>query len=153
MKRQEGRKVFRELDHTADLCVEIYGRDHLELVGNAVETLYTLLGFPLPPRDIDKLPRKSVKIIGFDLEDALVRLLGELLYGAGEELERVFPEDILLENRGPGAGKTVITLEGGRWNCPEQIMEEGREIKAVTYHEVSIRKAKDGYLARIVMDV
>ncbi len=153
MKGHAGKEFFRELEHTADLCVEIYGKDRTELVLNAIETLYTLLDYPLDRTSQGLLPRTTLRIEGLDLADALVRLLGELLYAASEEHERFFPKKILLQDKCPPSLNMRIILQGSLWKCSDDIVGQGREIKAVTYHDVCIKKTEHGHMARIVMDV
>ena len=93
---------FKELDHTADLGVEIYGQDVEDLFRNAVHALYVLLGFPETTDDTLVRSGQTLKVEGQDQEDALVRLLGDLLYRADVEKERFFPEKVFLRVPWPG---------------------------------------------------
>ena len=153
VKETDGKKPFRELEHTADLRVEIYGRDEQELFQNAVESLYVLLGLPdLSGREVD-VAADSLRICGQDREEALVQLLGELLYRATVEGKRLNLDALSLRRSAEGeAGFEVVVI--GCWQkLGDKEMTGKREIKAVTYHNVQIRRTKQGFSAEVVMDI
>jgi len=144
---------FKELDHTADLCVDIYGNHKPDLFKNAIFTLYILLNLEKALDKDDSPSTDALTVYGLDLEDALVRLLGELLYRSTEDKTVLLPKEVFLE-------RTLLEEKGwqvkvtGSWRHIEN--EENRnkrEIKAVTYHDICIRLTPDGYAARVVMDL
>ncbi len=150
------KNFFKELDHTADLCVEIYGRDKHDLFQNAVNTLYILLNLEPFLDFLDKediFTAGDLTVHGQDPEDVLIRLLGELLYRVSEDNVLLLTDDILLiNNRSGGEGWTVKA--SGRWRVIAEEEAKGkREIKAVTYHDVSIRPISEGFTVRVVMDL
>ncbi len=143
---------FKELDHTADLGVEIYGQDVEDLFRNAVHALYVLLGFPETTDDTLVRSGQTLKVEGQDQEDALVRLLGDLLYRADVEKERFFPEKVFLI-RDSETGSVSVRIKGGWQDVSPEDRSGGREIKAVTYHRTEICRSPQGFVARLVMDI
>ena len=146
------KKIFKELDHTADLRVEIYGSDQEDLFLNAIQTLYTLLGMETGSVTTRSRPRETVKIHGVDPEDVMVRLLGELLYSAVADKKQLAPETVFFETERQ-EGDIAVRVEGKWLPCREADRNRAIEIKAVTYHESQIWQTPAGYVARVVMDI
>ncbi len=147
----EGKRPYRELDHTADLCIEIAGRDEEDLFRNAVESLYRILGLPAAPAGGRAPAAETLRIQGGDHEEALVDLLGELLYRVTVERRRFLLQ--VLSLREAEQGGWVVELTGAWQKLTEAETQGRREIKAVTYHDVRIRRTPRGFVARVVMDV
>jgi len=153
MESGEPKGLFRLLDHTADLCLEISGSDLPELFANAILAVYRLLGLPpdatLHAGDHDHEDASFV-VAGVDQEDLLVRLLGELLFRAEADGIRFVPSRVSLCGE---PGRVELRLNG-RWEgFPLSSRYGGREIKAVTYHGAEIRQVQAGFLAHVVLDV
>ncbi len=151
MKGSDGKTPFRELDHTADLRIEIAGKDEQDLFRNAVDSLYLVLGLPAVPEGGDAPATEDLRIHGEDREEALVELLGELLYMATVERRRFLLHALSLREGEEGDCGVVLT---GTWQrLTEEESEGRREIKAVTYHDVQIRRTRQGFSAWVVMDL
>lgn len=152
--KETDRKVpFRELDHTADLRVEIRGKDEKDLFRNAVESLYLLLGLPSLPGRRDTVAQERLEIKGQDPEEALVELLGELLYRATSERQRLNLQELSVRRGEEGAEGCSVVACGGWETLTDGEMAGQRQIKAVTYHDVQIRRTRRGWSARVVMDL
>lgn len=151
VKETDRKPPFKELNHTADLRVEIVGKDEHELFRNAVESLYVLLGLPVVRDRRRCLPEDGLRIEGQDPEETLVHLLGELLYRATVE-RRQFVVDTLSVSKGE-EGALVVSASGCWCSVTEEEMRGKREIKAVTYHDLQIRETQKGLSARVVMDL
>ena len=154
VKETERNVPFRELDHTADLRVEIQGKDEQELFRNAVESLYLLLGLQAVSDRRDAIiPAEKLEIQGQDPEEALVGLLGELLYRATAERQRLNLQELSVRRGEEGEEGCRVDVRGGWEMLTDDEMAGQREIKAVTYHDVQIRRTKRGWAARVVMDL
>jgi len=155
MSKDRPQRFYRETDHTADLRVEIYGRTHHELVLHAVETLYDLLGLPEASEEAAaSLPDlEELAFSGTDGEDLLVRLLGELLAAAVVDRRRWVPRkgSCRLTRHHPTG--QALRMDGRWLPLPEEATRWKTEIKAVTYHDATIRKCSGGYVATLVMDL
>jgi len=144
------RKSFRLLSHTADLRLEVRGADLPGVFRNAIRALYALLDLPLTVRTPPATPGAALRIQALDAEDALVRLLGELLYRAESDRSRIEPESITLRQSAEGVVMEVL----GDWHpVPAADGKKRHEIKAVTYHGAGIREVFGGLLAEVVLDV
>ena len=153
VKETDRKAPFRELDHTADLRVEIRGKDEQELFRNAVESLYLLMGLPALSDRREAVPVERLEIKGQDPEEALVELLGELLYRATTERQRLNLQELSVRRGEEGEEGCRVDVRGGWEMLTDDEMAGQREIKAVTYHDVQIRRTKRGWAARVVMDL
>ena len=138
-------------DHTADIGVEIFGRTKKELFTNAAFALFDIL-----IQDIDKKrktkrvskERMKVRIVeGADLEDLLVNFLRELLF--------LFNGSRCVVNRGTiiacSNKRLAVQLTVEPYNSKKHLIKT--ELKAVTYHGLSVEKTKSGWKARVIFDV
>jgi SHS2 domain-containing protein len=152
VKEPDRKPPFKELDHTADLRVEIFGRDEPELFRNALDSLYVLLGLPVVSDPSGLVEVDKLRILGQDPEESLVQLLGELLYRATVERQQLTLDTLTVRRGGEGGGLCEV-LVTGRWRTlHDEEMTDKREIKAVTYHNVEIRRTQMGFSAKLVLD-
>ena len=132
------------IDHTADLGLEIYGKDLKELFQNAGEALFEII---CDRTQVVESVEKQLRVDGEDLEQLMVIWLGELLYlhDAERLLFRRF-EILELEE------KTLKAVVYGEAFC------EGRHtirttVKAVTYHQIRIKQEERRWTSRVIFDV
>jgi SHS2 domain-containing protein len=135
----EQRTGFRELEHTADWELEVWGPDLPCLFEQAARGMYALKGSRLEPH-----PRidRTLNLQAPDLESLLVAFLGELLYL--EEVEGLGFDSFDLQLKGTSLAARI----GGA-----PLKSRGKDIKAVTYHNLAIRKTERGLEVNIVFDV
>jgi SHS2 domain-containing protein len=130
---------FREKDHTADWELEVWAPDLPGLLVEAARGMYWLMGARLEQGN--RLQR-TVQFPADDDESCLVGFLQELLY--------------LCETERLGFDRFEITLDGtlGRAELSgARLAHLGKEIKAVTYHNLAVRETGTGYQATLVFDV
>jgi len=132
---------FEVVDHTADWALRIHGQNMVELLANAALGMATLL-----VDDVNEVPQTEVRhleLSAFDAETLLVDWLTELAYWA-EESQLVFNKYSFSE-----ASNThlKVTAWGG------VASELQKHIKAVTYHELEIKRTDQGLSATVVFDV
>ena len=130
---------YREIEHTADWELEVWAPDFPSLMEQAAKGMYSLAETRLAsgPRT-----NRTLTLAGTDDESALVSFLNELVWlGESERL---------------GFDQFEITSEG---DCISAVLSgaaiesQSKEIKAVTYHKLLIRKSQRGLEVRIVFDV
>ena len=145
---------FKEIDHTADLRVEIYGSDMADLFRNAANTLYRLLNinpFPALPCQ-DESDGEILNILGQDKEDVLIKMMGELLFQVLEAKKQFLTSKVVFKVPSGEKEEITATLEG-RWHPVAREAFKGmKEIKAVTYYDVKIERGSKGLTATVVMD-
>ncbi len=136
--------TYTLFDHTADLGVEIYGKDESELFSNAAYALFDIM------TDINIVNRKverDIHIEGSGFEDLLVNFLREILYlfnGEGLSLQDFLVSEID-ERHIKG------TVRGEFFDPDRHCLH--MEVKAVTYHRTEIKKVSHGLTARVIFDV
>ncbi|MHB9099501.1 MAG: archease [Syntrophales bacterium] len=135
---------YRLFDHTADLGIEVSGGTTEELYAGAAMALFDLL------TDIEALRVTQVRTIvveGADPADLLVNFLRELLaaWNSGGFLAR----ECTIREVTP---RRLTALLGGE-PCDPDRHRIKKEIKAVTYHQSSVRRMAEGWVARVVFDV
>jgi len=130
---------YREIAHTADWELEAWAPDPAGLLEQAARGMYALSGARL--QDIPRVKR-SFKIEAADPESMLVGFLSELLWLA--ESERL------------GFDQYCLSLEGELLHAVLEgalLVSIDKEIKAVTWHRLSVRETKQGLAVNIVFDV
>ena len=138
-------------DHTADIGVEIFGRTKKELFANAACALFDILIQTIDNKSKTSRGTKGrIKIRtvdGADVEDLLINFLRELLYlfnGTGWVVDHC--EIVECSNK-----RLVAHLWVEPYNKKKHVMKT--EIKAVTYHGLSVERIKNGWKARVIFDV
>jgi SHS2 domain-containing protein len=137
-------KHYKFIEHTADLGIIVYGEDQIDLFERAAEVLMDLMLGGTPHGNSSPLP---ISLSGNDLEDLMVRWLGEILYlfeGEGLALTAAHVDDIT-------PVRIRATLETVPFD-PER-HDILHAIKAVTYHQLYVGQKDDRWEARIIFDV
>jgi SHS2 domain-containing protein len=132
---------FKEIEHTADHALKVYGKNIEELFISAAQGMTSLM--VADKSGVSGEIAKEIKLETIDTESLLVEWLSELAYWAEAEM-LVFSKYKIhtitataIDARATGA--RVIALE--------------KLIKAVTYHNLKIKKTNRGVEATIVFDV
>ena len=146
-------KPYEELDHTADLRLAIYGKTIESLFVNAADALFDMLvGEERGPGGTPWT--LFIEVDG--IEDLLVNWLSELLFQFEvhgrlvARIDRCRIEEAL-EKEKRGAWRIEAEVRG-------DVVKQGEyelmnEIKAVTYHRLSVRPTENGWRAEVVFDV
>lgn len=137
MDRQQA--GFREVEHTADWELQVWAPNLASLLEQAARGMYTLARARLKDG-----PRQAVslQVSGLDAESLLVAFLAELLY--------------ISEQNGLGFDQFQLELSGYELRAELQgapLASLGKEIKAVTYHNLAIHQTAPGLAVNIVFDV
>ncbi len=135
---------FSLLDHTADLGIQVHSPDLENLFEEAARSIIHLM-FKAPL--IGKTDTIKLKVVAEDLDDLMVRWLGEILYllhGEGKVVTH-----IKVDSLSPCfLGATLKTIP-----FDPNLHEILCEIKAVTYHQISVAQKDDRWEARIIFDL
>ncbi|NQU12255.1 archease [bacterium] len=137
---------YEFFDHTADVGVRISGASLPDLFQQAAAALYAAMGRWVVVAD--PVVVRHVDLTAGSLEDLLHDWLGELLYDFATD--HVVYREWAFRELGPG--RLAADLRGGRANYAQS--EPRAEIKAVTYHQLTVqRQADGGWLATVIFDV
>jgi SHS2 domain-containing protein len=136
--------MYETFDHTADLGLRIRAADLDTLFNEAAQVLFATIVEDLAT--VRPVQRIDVRIEGDDIEYLLFDWLRELLY-------HFDAEHLLL-------GKfEVHTRTGGltasAWGEPLDRMRHNleHEVKAITYHGLSVVKVGDEWEAEVIVDI
>lgn len=138
---------YRILPHTADGKFQAYGPTLGEAFGNAALAMASLMW---DWSRIEPRVRHEIRVRGKDLEQLLVRFLGEIVYLLDTEqflLGRVADLGIDRDPHGGFELRAAVdgeTLRGGH--------EIYGDVKAVTYHDLKIEEC-DGFTVQVVVDM
>lgn len=137
-------KRFKILDHTADIGLIVYGENLNVLFENAGEAFFHLI------TDLRKVRRrieKRIEIGRKGLDRLMVDWLSELLYL--HDVENLLFKGFKVESIGEDGLKAVVTGEPFQ----EGIHVIKTEVKAVTYHQIEVRKENERWKAQIIFDL
>jgi SHS2 domain-containing protein len=132
------------VDHTADVALEVRGEDMPALFGAAASGFIELMMGDSP---VAESRSQELHVEGDDAEELLVSWLEEILY--------------LFEARGLAPARAEIhevkegqvtgRLFGEPFDPDRHAVEQA--VKAVTYHDLHIRREEGMYRARLIIDV
>lgn len=132
------------IDHTADLGIKVKGKDLKDLFQNSGYALTHLLADCKASKRINP---KKISIKGNDLEDLMVRWLGEILYlFDGEDQVVSFIKINSISERALHALLKTTPFD-------PLIHKYLREIKAVTYHQIEVIERDNIWEAKIIFDL
>lgn len=137
-------KRFEVLDHTADIGLIVYGEDLKSLFENAGKAFFHLI------TDLKKVrlrTEKRIKIRKESLERLMVDWLTELLYL--HEVENLLFKEFKVESVGEEGLKARV--KGEAFQEGVHVIKTG--VKAVTYHQIEVRKKREGWRAQIIFDL
>ena len=140
------RGEFREIDHAADLGLELRGSDPGAILEAAQRGLVQLL-FGESPR-VEPAAEREVR-----LEEAGYP---ELLKAWCERLYRLLEEDSFLpvETRVVASDPSSFRARLRGAVLPPEVRTAASELKAVTWHQLAFERAPDGgWRARVIFDV
>jgi SHS2 domain-containing protein len=135
----DSRQGHREIEHTADWELEVWAEELGGLLAEAARGMYELMEVAIS--DTDRRPMR-IELEADDREQLLVAFLNELLHLLDFE-ELAFDGFLLTVDD----SRLDARLEGGA------ITGRGKEIKAVTFHRLTVRDTGTGFETRIVFDV
>ncbi len=131
----------RQIDHTADLALEIWADDEVGLLQEGARAIVEIL---TEQSRIQGDARRTVELSAIDAEDRLVQWLNEIIVAA------------VLDGFLSASAEIVLTQDGlrakvrGEANAAHKIVDE---LKSATYHDLALTIAPKECRARVVIDV
>ena len=144
----EMNKKFEFLDNVADLEFVSYGKTLDECFENSAAAFFSAI---LNPDSVEIKEKRKIKLYAVGLENLLHDFLNELLL-LFEVGFLVFKEFKVKIKKSSGE-KYELTAEvsGEELNLKKHAIEA--EIKAITYHNMSVEKKNDLWSARVLCDI
>lgn len=135
---------YEMFEHTADLGVRVYAPTRAGLIAPATAALYAIVGRLCPGPVIAE---RTVAAAGDDPALLLRDYLAEILHGLqGEQWLLTNPQVEEFSDE-----KLVVRGQAASIDPDASVFE--REVKAVTYHELTVRAGADGYEATFIVDI
>jgi SHS2 domain-containing protein len=131
---------FEEIDHTADLCLQVWGKKKEDLFREALKGLYYCSQVKIDP--LISVDIQQLQFAEIDDESLLVSFLSECNYLL--QFDQVYFRPIKMD-----FDRSELRIT----NQVYRVTNIQREIKAITFHNLKINKNDKGYSALIVFDV
>jgi protein archease len=135
---------FRILEHTADVGFEAFGRSLKEAFENAARAMFHLI---VEESSVEPKEEVFIEITGISPPNLLVNWLSELLYL--HDAEQWLFRDFNLKTLDDHAARGYAW--GEKFNRARH--RTNLQIKAVTYHQLSVEKCGEGWRARVYVDI
>ncbi len=137
-------KRYEILDHTADIGIIVHGENLKALFENAGKAFFHLI---TDLRKVRGRIERQIHIGGESLDRLMVDWLSELLYL--HDVEHLLFKSFKVESLGESGLKAIVKGE---------LYEEGvhaikTEVKAVTYHQIQVKRENRGWRAQIILDL
>lgn len=132
---------YKLISHTADAGIEVKGKSIEEIFFYSTLGLYEIAGV----EQGEVKGKKEIDIEADTIEELLIKFLNELIYyinvkGLAGEIEKIeIKKDIRYKIR------TEINMR--------KIEKFEKEVKAATYHNISIRKRNGEFITTIIFDL
>lgn len=133
-------KKFEFLEHKADIKIRIFGATLNEIFENSV---LAFTSYASDNKKISPVKGKIIQVKGEDTESLLYNFLDELIYLT--DAENFIPAKASVLLRGNNLKAEIYGDATNKY--------ELQGVKAATYSEMYIRKAKSGWEAQFILDV
>jgi SHS2 domain-containing protein len=136
--------MYETFEHTADLGLRICAADLDTIFAEAGACLFSAIVDD--PATVRPLLSSEVRIAGDDREYLLFDWLRELLYRFDSQHMLFCRFDVKVSSDG---------LQATVWGEPidRDRHELGHEVKAITYHGLTVQQTPDGWLAEVIVDI
>lgn len=134
---------YRILPHTADIRLEIVGKNRKELFRNAVDGLNKIM---VAESCLHFDGREKINVGAAELKFLLVDFLNEIVSRA-QINKKIYKISKISFSEKDGGVFVSADLE----SCKTGNFKE--DVKAVTYHELEIKESEKGLKALVVMDI
>lgn len=135
---------FEVFDHTADLGLRVEAESFEELLADSGRALFTVIAGDL--RSIEPRDERKIEIAAEDDELLLFDWLDELL--ALFETERFLCREFAARRL---QGRIRAEVRGEALDVARHALEH--EVKAITYHGLSVQRREGRYVAEVVVDI
>lgn len=138
------REKYHLIDHTADFGIHVSGTNSKDLFANAAEALFDVI------TEIDSLTGHDschIEVSGDDWSDLMINWLREILYLWNGRERLVKSADITSLSENMLSAQVVFdSYDPDRHSIKT-------EIKAVTYHQIQVKRSLSGWTAQIIFDI
>ncbi len=138
-------RKYRFLDHTADIAIEVYGKDMEELFRNSAEAFrIAFVNENNPEGDY----RRQIQLESLNVEDLMYDWLNELLFIFDTEFEMPVRVEKINISEDDGL-KLKAMIQFGKVK-PDMISVAP---KGISLHRFRVEKENNGYRAFVIIDI
>jgi SHS2 domain-containing protein len=138
------RPGYRLIDHPADLGIEAFGRNLIDAFEQAGLGLMSVI---LDVDSVEPQESRQLALQASDLEHLLVKWLTELLYLY--DGERFAGRRFQISELSPRHLRAKVTGE----SFSEKKHATRLDVKAITYHQLSVEQNEEGGRVRVFLDI
>lgn len=134
------------IHHSADMGLQLQAPDLPQLIPVATQGMYEIIGALVPVVE-QSLDKKHLSFSCFDPAYALRDYLAEILFLL-QNRDKFLRDFIKIEFSSSG-----LSIQAKCSALNRERSEFYHEIKAVTYHELSVKRVADHYEAQVIFDL
>lgn len=136
--------MYEIFEHTADLGLRVRAATFPELLSEAAKGLFAMVVDDLA--SIEPRVSRELAISGTDRAYLFFDWLNELLYLCDTERLAFSQFDVVVNDRGLTAVARGEPLDANRHRLTH-------EVKAITYHGLTVAETSQGWLAEVIVDI
>jgi SHS2 domain-containing protein len=136
--------LFEILEHPSDLGIEARGATMEEAFQHAAFGLMSIIA---GSSKIESYEKRSISILALDRENLLVRWLSEILYLY--DAEKFLTADTKVERMNNTS--LNATILGQQFDASKHELK--LDVKAITYHQLTVEKLDNIWIARVFVDI
>ncbi|MBI2508080.1 archease [Candidatus Woesearchaeota archaeon] len=137
---------YKFLEHTADVMFEAYGRDLDEVFANAALAVFEV---QCDLKKVGSEIKNKIKLKNENAEDLLLAFLEELVYLKDAKYLLFSKFKVAVKKRN---GFELEAVAFGEKINPEKHGLK-TDVKAITLHEFFLKKIKNGWKCRVLLDI
>ncbi len=135
---------YEQIEHTGDIGIRVYGHSLEELFSYAANGMFEIIFHTLPT---DTQIKEELIVSANDLDELFVNWLSELNFVF--TTENKFYNDFAFHEL--TTTNIKVSMRGGYFN--PDIHEIYTEIKAVTFHQLYVKKIDQHWQAQVIFDI
>ena len=137
---------YKFLDHTADVMFEAYGKNLNEVFENAALAVFEV---QCDLNLVKNKVKKKIKLKNENVEDLLFDFLGELIYL--KDAKYVVFSKFKISVKEKNGFELEAVAFGEKINPEKHGLKT--DVKAITLHEFFLKKIRNGWKCRVVLDI
>ena len=141
-------KKFKFTEHTADMYIEAHGASLEETFSN----IAIGLGFLIIESDnVEEKIEKKIMVESEDIESLLFDFLSEILIF--QDAESLIFHNVVVEKieKKEKLWSLIAKIKGEKFNPKKH--KQGTHVKAITYHNMEIKKQREKFKVRVLVDI
>ena len=137
-------KYYEFIDHTADIGIRVTGKNLPVLFANAGYALFELL---VDTQALITRQHRQLHFTAQDLEELMFSWIHELLAGFIHDSWTCTSFDVSIQKK----WSLCSTLKGYQGTIPAHLLRY--DIKAITYHDLHVRREGGVWVSQLIFDV